>query len=408
MITYASLVSFADNESILHFSDSDDEPAKLPNIPTQALPSNRKHQRSNSDMADAPSTASSAKRPALFQAVASQNCGPIGISRAARGDQAAKDALADGTFKLTMAERNSLLRRARIHDSNARLDPEDPTGRRIWHSLCKSFVWLDAPKRTSKFTRHVKMCMANGGQRKNSKSAKAAAQTHKIDTLFEKFSKQTAPNLPSTLSHSQLSIPSPSPSPTPPPMVSCCGLREAHDSRLTTLMDRGPIGGRKSLQKIAKERYNKDFKDLDTRKKMLVRTASTATASWIVHSQPQPHVRSIECLQECDPSTSELVPTDICGKCAGLLDMREFRNALARKPASEANLKYVPHINRNKYAAMLYGRFVGLKEIIEHSVSGFLYTYIHPVLKICFETDIYSFAAHEPSYQDAQGRPQEC
>jgi hypothetical protein len=302
--------------------------------PTPAL---GKRQRSSSADIAAPGAATSIKRQALSDAHEERNSGPTGLSRAARADRAAKQAAAEGSL-------------------------------------------LDAPKRTKKFRRHVNTCDANNGMRKNGKFTKAAASTLKVNTYFEK----AVPPNPSARSASSSAhyypisaALSPESSPVSPRPVLCCGLRLAHHKKLANLIGRSTLGGRQSIHVIAQNRFNRAFKDLTPQEKKVIRTTSSATASWQIHYEPQEHVRSTGCLKECDPTTSEVEsgPTDICNKCADLLHMREFRNALNREPAPSETLKFVPHAHRNKQQAVLYGRYVGLEAVIQQAVGVFLRIY---------------------------------
>ncbi|CUA70913.1 hypothetical protein RSOLAG22IIIB_09180 [Rhizoctonia solani] len=343
--------SYFEVNGILHFSDDDtceDTPSSESPLPTTlALPMSNlgKHERTSSPESDhklAP------KRPVVLKTYPGESTsGPAGVSRAACLDRANKESIAEGNFKLTPNERAALLRRAHIHDPHARLDPEDTTGRHILHSLCGKYIWLDALKRTSKFSRHVKYCKANAGMRKNGRYTKAASATPKLTSLFEKRSKSNRALDPGP----QQPVPAPSSrSPSPPPTVTCLGLREEHDPCLLCVFARGPLGGRKSATVLAQERFHKNFSQLTPEQQKVINNAASASARWMVVHDPEPHVRNVKCYQRCDPTESEIDPPD---------------NAMNREPGAKENLKYVPHVNWNKNAAMAYARYTGLDAIIE-------------------------------------------
>ncbi|KAG8700389.1 hypothetical protein FRC08_004733 [Ceratobasidium sp. 394] len=364
-------VPHADDNDVLELSDSDEDTGVQSAFhvlsPTRAP---GKHQRSSSDDAGEPHAPTPNKRPALSNPYEERHSGPTGISRAAMADRAANKAYMEGTLIVSAQERAAFLRRARnIHES-ARLDPKDPGCKTIWHGPCERWITMDGPKRTKRYREHDEKCEGKDTPRKNGKFTKAAAGSLKIDTLFRRAS-SSALSAQIVTPCSMSAYSSPAPSPTPPLFIPCCGLRPDHDVRITNMLGRDPLGGRKSITTLAKERYNSAFKDLSDTQKVAVRMAATATASWQVHYNPQPHIRSTKCLQQCDPSATEIEtgPNDICQKCADLLAMREFQNALNRPVPPKENLKFVPKHHRNKDQAVLYGRYVGLETIIEQADS---------------------------------------
>ncbi|KAG9089200.1 hypothetical protein FRC06_001671, partial [Ceratobasidium sp. 370] len=368
-----SPVSYTDSSGPPNLTDSDEKPetSTMSHVisPTRAP---GKHQRSSSDDIAALAISTSGKRQALSSVSEEQHYGPTGLSRAARKDRAANEAYLGGSLTVPSGERAAFLRRAQAIHPDARLDPNDLGCKKVWHPVCEKWITMDAPKRTGKYRLHHERCAPNRGLRKNRKWTKAAEGSLRIDTMFEGIA-LLSPGAQSVTSRSTPATGSlPVPSPSPAPLDLCCGLRPVHDERLSNLLGRGPLGGWQSIQTIAKEQYKQEYKHLSDNQKLYVRTASTATACWQVHYEPQPHIRSTSCLRECDPSETEGIdtgPTDLCQPCADLLYMREFKNALARPAAPLENLKFVLKTHCNKQQAVLYGRYVGLEAIIEQADS---------------------------------------
>jgi hypothetical protein len=371
---------YIEQDGVLHFFDGGDDyipgsGAQAPFLPVH-FPSppvhNRKHKRSPSledpllGQAKRP-----AKRSVSLNFYGEGNSGPSGISRAATHDRKMLESIAEGTFTVQHAQINRFLRHIRSkYDKDAELDKKDPTCRTAIHSVCGNSVQLDGPLRSSKFRRHALTCQSNDGLRKNGKFTKAARGCAKITHMFGKIkacNPAADPSIDNTLSGSA--------SPTPPPstMIRCRGLRPEHDIRVLGVIDRSKLGGKTSILTVAMNEYGKEFKALTEEEKASVRNAVTASAQWICHYNPIKHVRRSNCEQVCDPDMAEVEPADICNPCADLLHLRAFQTAMNRPIPEEKNLKFVPKSNRNKTEAILYGRYVGLKEIIEASVCYFLF-----------------------------------
>ncbi|KAG8715664.1 hypothetical protein FRC08_010299 [Ceratobasidium sp. 394] len=358
-------------------------------LPVAHVPS--KHQRSISDDLAVPIASTSSKRRALNDAYEHQS-GPTGISRSAQADRAANEAYRNGTLVVLPHERAAFLRRALAIDPSAQLDPEDLGCKKVWHGPCKKWITMAAPKRTGKYRAHLSECKGKNGLRKNGKFTKAATGSLRIDVMFNTLGSSN-PSTRDVTPTSRSAPSSPVLSPTPPPLVPCLGIRPEHDVRLHHLIGRDPLGGRKSVRVLSKERYNSEYRDLPKEKKTQIQMIANATAKWQVYYEPQAHVRSTSCLRECDPSVTEIGslakaftlnqlgfpcvvgldigdgPKDLCQKCADVLWIREFWNALGREPAPKENLKFVPHSHRNKQQALLHGRYVGLETIIEQADS---------------------------------------
>lgn len=116
------------------------------------------------------------------------------------------------------------------------------------------------------------------------------------------------------------------------------------------------------------DEYGKNFKLLTKEEKDSVCTAAIATTQWTIYLEPIMHIRRTKCEKTCDPEISDIEPTDICYWCADLLSFQQFQAAMNRPATEEDKLKYVNKTNRNKMEAVLYGRYIGMKEMIEAAV----------------------------------------
>ncbi|KAG8757304.1 hypothetical protein FRC11_004663 [Ceratobasidium sp. 423] len=354
-----------------------------------------KHARSTSDDV---SSLATLKRPA--PAGGNTSYGPVGISRSARHDRRAKERVESGTHHQSNGRKASLIQRLRLKDKGVKVDPINPLF--VCHSLCLKWIKLDGPGRTSKWVQHVDNCVSNGGKCKNAKSRPTGTPT--IDTMFKKQSDQpqTTPASTSTTAPGSL-VPSKSCSRSPSPLtVPCRGLRIEHDERVPNITSRSPIGGRTSIWIMARHLYNTEYQNLTPAQKDDVRMATTATARWLVYLEPQPHIRSHKCTGNCDPAMANLTPTDICNPCSDLLCMKLFRNALNRPLPPDEKLKYVPNIHHNKAQAVLYGKYVGLKDVIEQTTSrrSPMMNFVIKVIKGEVKSDIFVGILHTMATKD--------
>ncbi|EUC55310.1 Ulp1 protease family, carboxy-terminal catalytic domain protein [Rhizoctonia solani AG-3 Rhs1AP] len=362
-----------DEHGVLHLDDSDDDVIVNSNVSitraTSPMRNPGKHKRSTSN-AELDITVVT-KRPMVSRLKPypeERSSGPSGISRAARLDRFNKEALTAGTLVITPIERAKLLRKLRDIDPDVRLDPEDPMARRVTCSKCKKTILLDI-KRTGKYQRHFRACDGSKLRKNASALSRATSSTLKIDAFF---SKKSAPSPLSNddfvLSHAH---PTATPTPSPPPSVLCAGLRAEHDTRLASLMQKGPLGGRTDVNILTKETYGSDvkFSELSFEQKQEIRATSSATAKWIVHYDPIPHVRHTKCAVRCNPDESELTPSNICIKCGDLFAIRAFQNALNKPETPQDKIKFVPHVLWNKNAAMVMGRYAGLSQLFEEATT---------------------------------------
>ena len=89
----------------------------------------------------------------------------------------------------------------------------------------------------------------------------------------------------------------------------------------------------------------------------------------------------------CGKAASPAAKPEPCLACFLLFNNKQFKNALQKPTPPDENYKFVNHEYRNKSLAVLYGRSVDLRPIIEAAVSktclvhGPLLTYYSQGLK---------------------------
>ncbi|KAJ6545247.1 hypothetical protein B0H19DRAFT_1075591 [Mycena capillaripes] len=146
------------------------------------------------------------------------------------------------------------------------------------------------------------------------------------------------------------------PQPKNPPAAStikrpCPGLTHAFDEAVGKYLDRAVSngGGGHAVNYYSLEIFKKEFKDLTKQQKETVYTARAHDHTWRND------------MVEIDPNSSTTPP---CGSCRLLATTKAFKNAINREASDPKNLRFVPHINQNAHAGMLYAKFLGLKALI--------------------------------------------
>ncbi|QRV89503.1 hypothetical protein RhiJN_17521 [Ceratobasidium sp. AG-Ba] len=379
---------YVERDGVLHFDDSEDEfvpgsGAQPPEIPfSESVNNYGKHPRHSSGSSSsetqpakrralAKAESTSHKMQAVCKSTSGQHSGPAGISKTARADRARLEAAKAGVFVATRQQINDLLSRARRKiDPEARLVPDDRTGQYLIHSICSRPVRLDAPLRTSKFSRHHQSCSAKHLKKQNDEPNKSAHGCLKLDDIFKRLTTRSS-TAQDFASDSSAGLVQPTSQPPPPQRVLCRGLRAEHHEKVRAVLERSKNGGKLDINVIAKQEYNRPFASLSQAEKDSVRAAADGTAEWVVYLDPYPYVRHAQCEKICDPGESIIDPGDICTQCAGLLKTPSFQKAMNRPLVEDAvNFKYVPFACRNKNQALMYSKFVGLEEIIKQSDTG--------------------------------------
>ncbi|KAK6984122.1 hypothetical protein R3P38DRAFT_3333004 [Favolaschia claudopus] len=122
-------------------------------------------------------------------------------------------------------------------------------------------------------------------------------------------------------------------------------------------------GGSRSVFKIAMEQFKKPFSKLSSSRHKDVRDTQYHEQKWR-NDHAGLRVFSVACEKTVPERKPRTLP---CPTCRSLINNRAFKRALKKKgPSNPHHFIFTNHRFRNQILGELYGRCVGLREIIEH------------------------------------------
>ncbi|KAG6819326.1 hypothetical protein H0H93_012927 [Arthromyces matolae] len=224
--------------------------------------------------------------------------------------------------------------------------------RSVRHMKCGKICRMGSPYTIGNFRSHVNNC---SGPPKSKKLSGGGMLP--INHLFQVQSKGTVSKLPS---------------------LPCPGLEESKYEGVQRYLDRtGALGGgAHSVTVIAKELYGKKYESLSSARKKQVKVAQKHDWQW-TNDHRNGRVYSIKCTKSAaslsalslnreDQDSSDPQP---CQNCRSLLSGKKFQNALRITRPPDHLYKYVNLEYRNHALAGIFGRCVGLRELIESDDS---------------------------------------
>ena len=118
---------------------------------------------------------------------------------------------------------------------------------------------------------------------------------------------------------------------------------------------------------IAKELFKKTFSKLSKVRKEEVMVAQTHGHRW-----KNDHQKLRVFSTSCQKNTPDRTPNHPlpCASCQAVLKSQEFKNAIQKPTPLPKNQIYTNNQYRNKLLGEIYGRTIGLKEIIEAPVCN--------------------------------------
>lgn len=233
----------------------------------------------------------------------------------------------------------------------------------VRHLKCGKTVVMKYPFSVQNFKTHVLRCR---GPPKSAKLSGGGMQP--IHVFFRGTSTATTGNTKS------LKVP-------------CPGLTDKDYPDIAAYLTRTGAhgGGAPSVTIIAQELYGKKYQKLSEARKHHVKTAqqhewhwrndhvcgrvfatncSKVSAVWPVAQTQMPRLKSSL------PSAGQAPSTSVaCLNCRSLLVYKKFKNAVRIPQPPDSHYKYVNYEYRNKQLALLYGRCIDLRAIIESTVS---------------------------------------
>ena len=265
------------------------------------------------------STASKEKRPPKKVKIDSEPIGgPVGLSKAARSQKAAREAADRGVFDFV--KREKWKKRILQIDPKAEFYDEDLRGVRC--SNCSRKTKVPDPSNVRVFEKHHERCKA--GQYDKQKTKVKTARTSTLTLMgFERvFSRHRGKSKPAKLEP-------------------CPGLSKADDAQIPVYLKRTAVngGGSRSVTKIATELFAKPFRKLSKQRKTKVRLMQNHEQQWR-NDHFMLHVFATTCTTTCngyDPD-GRVRP---CHSCQSLLKLHAFQTRINVLLPEDENYKYV-------------------------------------------------------------------
>jgi hypothetical protein len=319
-----------ENESAMQVDDK--APTNLP----QKRPQHSDSSNSDNDSSDNSSDSSDA-RPLKY--VKSGD----GTSKSAVASRSLRKSVKSGTFNINQEKYQNWKTKILQSDRDAEFDEHD-----LWkvrHSVCGEWKRVKEPYDATRWKKHLKDC-------EDMKKKKIFKTPSLFSMGFIKVAKQAGTRA--------MVI-------EPPHVVPCPGITEADDARVTKYLKRTGVlgGGGRSLAVISKERFKKLFSKLEFAKsKKTVVDIQMHEWKWR-NDHENLRVYSTSCQKDVpDRSTNAKRPKP-CSSCITVLRSRPFKTAIRIPIPSDENYKFVNSRFRNKLLGNIFGRTIGVKNIIE-------------------------------------------
>ena len=272
--------------------------------------------------------------------------GTLGGSKAAKYSRFKRESFRNGTLEIEDEALDKWKKQILTDDRHAEFDPSNIT--RVRHSGCGRYFQVKEPLDLTRWRTHMKECKPN----------KKSAKTRSLFAMG--WGKNAGGDKAKTAQHVKASV-----VPTKP----CPGLTELDDDRVSNYLYRSaaPGGGGKSIQSIAKEKFNQVFSKLSKWRKNEVLDHQRHGHTWINDHQKL-RVFSTTCQKAVpDRAPNRALP---CESCQSVLSSKAFRAALRKPIPLPENQIYVNTKYRNQVLGEIYGRHIGLKDIIEAPVRS--------------------------------------
>lgn len=261
-----------------------------------------------------------------------------GISRSATAARDAMDTLKRGEFEIDPTRYDAWKEKILKLDPLAEFDPDDI--RSVRHSKCATIVKVKVPYDSTRFKAHVD---------------KGCAVHHAgagMSTLKQRL-QPTAPKAPK-----------------PPVFIEktpCPGVTEHDIDGVPAYLRRSGAlgGGSRSVFKIAMGKFKKAFSNLGQKHQRQVLDTQQHEQKWR-NDHANLRVFSTECRKIVSARSPRALP---CRSCEALLSSKSFKRTLKKPaPADPDNYIFTNKRYRNQVLGEIYGRSIGLKDIIEEPV----------------------------------------
>ena len=269
-----------------------------------------------------------------------------GSSKSAIASRGLRQQVKEGTFKVDDEKYQRWKKKILEGDDEAEFDRSNI--KKVRHSICGTVVTVKEPYDSVRWRDHLEKCKAKTKGKKSVKSPSLFA----MGWAIKKPSKVVTADVSEKL------------------QVPCPGITEADNPKVTQYLKRtGALGGGgRSLPVIAKDLFNKLFSKLkheNNRKKVV----DTQMHEWQWRNDHENlRVHSTSCQKKVADRSAAAKRPKPCPDCDNVLRSRAFRNAIRRPIPSDEKFIFINHRFRNKSLGRIYGRTIGVKEIIEATV----------------------------------------
>ncbi|KAH8977094.1 hypothetical protein EDB92DRAFT_2002633 [Lactarius akahatsu] len=287
---------------------------------------------------------------------------PTGNSKQALSKRKANESVDSGTFVRDTKRWNEYKKKLAELDANFEVDESDTRrARYVKHSICGGWYVMSAPYEKEQFKKHTDGCSYSTGM-----GGMKTLERFGVVVLPASARSNLGSNGSSTSSSTPSQPNSPSPVPTPLP---CPGLAERDNIHLCQYFTRTSVAsaGGKDLHTVARSLFSEEFKKLSSEKKELVWLKQKQTHRWTVdHLMKTVHAFGKNPC-EGDAQTASDGSLEPCNACKALLMLPAFKKAIARKPATNKNRAYIPHVYQPVEIGKMYS--LGFSELINGTSS---------------------------------------
>ena len=284
-------------------------------------------------------------------------CGPVGLGHSSIPARNARKSAEAGTFVINAWKLENWKNKILILNHYAEFYPQDVC--HVRHSKCGTDIKVKEPYDTTRFAQHKSMCQGSV------KKSCAAGGSSTLTEMAKRFGW-------SEKGHVEIRKMLHTPLPEPKPLVMPCpGLCDEDDNRISTYLRRSSVSGAgsRSLATISREMFSREFKDLKETEKTAMLHKQMHERKW-TNDHVMLRVFSTECTHTASGTTtgqdSRPMP---CNHCQALLHSKALKTTLHKPTPNDKDFIYVNHRYRNKVLGEAYGRVIGLKDLIENSVS---------------------------------------
>ncbi|KAJ7827971.1 hypothetical protein B0H14DRAFT_3719732 [Mycena olivaceomarginata] len=274
----------------------------------------------------------------------------VGMARSSQAARALMNQLKSGQLEVDADRWADFKQSVRELDKQAEFlgDKDWQDMRSVRHSKCGSIVKVRHPYEVSRFRSHCE----------DPKGCKKVKPDAHMSTLGKIFGSISGANKQSSQSSSKTAAPHPI------AVKPCPGVTEEDIPNVQKYLQRtGALGGgSRSVFKIAMERFHKAFSALTEKRQKEVRDVQYHEQKWR-NDHANLRIFSTACEKMVPAATPRTLP---CHPCVTLLSRKSLKRALDKKgPAKPENYIYTNEQFRNQLLGEIYGRTIGLKDIIE-------------------------------------------